>query len=158
MMKAAAALLLLFLAQHVAASDFRNASWLMSSDQVRSAEGGDPLSATETNGSQQLVYKIFLNGQAGLLTYVFDGDRLVSASYRFRRDQDRSIYEIMKKSAVDQFGSPSVQKDTMVGWRLPRTEVALTSLPDTSCYLVYWEKNYFAKINGLASSENRTQQ
>lgn len=127
----------------------------MSMEQVRSAERGQPLSATDRNDSQQLVYKIFQEGKAGLLTYFFENNRLVSASYSFRNDRERSLYETVRKTLAGQFGPPSVRTDSMVGWRLVRTEIALTFLPDKTCYLVYWEKDYFAKINGLASTESR---
>jgi hypothetical protein len=154
--KAAAGLLLFLLAQNLAASDLRGASWLMSREQVRSVERGAPLSATDKNGSQQLVYKIFQDGKAGLLTYFFENNRLVSASYSFRNDQERALYETVRRTLAGQFGPPSLDSDSMVGWRLARTEIALTSLPDQTCYLVYWEKDYFAKINGLASKENQS--
>jgi hypothetical protein len=48
-----------------------------------------------------------------------------------------------------------MEKGDMLAWRLPRTEIALTWLPDRSCYVVYWQKEYFARINGLTSTESR---
>jgi hypothetical protein len=61
----------------------------------------------------------------------------------------------MRRKISALHGAPSIQKESMLAWRLPRTEIALTWLPDKSCYIVYWEKEYFARINGLASSEGR---
>jgi hypothetical protein len=142
----------------LAALDFRSASWLMNSEQVQSVEGGTPLSAVAKNGAETLVYRIYLGGKPGTLTYFFDTNMLVSGSYTFSGDKDLSIYASMKRNLVAQFGPPTVQTGSMAAWRLPRTEIALTSLPDRSCYIVYWEKNYFIKVNGLASVEGRSPQ
>lgn len=142
----------------LAALDFRSASWLMSSEQVQAAEGGTPLSAVAKNGAETLVYRIYLGGKPGTLTYFLDANSLVAGSYTFGRDGDLSLYASMKKNLVAQFGPPAVQTGSMAAWRLPRTEVALASLPDKSCYVVYWEKDYFLKVNGLAVAESRSAQ
>jgi hypothetical protein len=155
---ALAFVLSLIVVPRLAAVDFRGASWLMSSEQVQAVEGGTPLSAVAKNGAETLVYRIYLGGKPGTLTYFFDANRLVSGSYTFGGDKDRSLYASLEKNLVAQLGPPAVQTGSMAAWRLPRTEVALTSLTDKSCYVVYWEKNYFVKVNGLASAEGRSAQ
>lgn len=35
----------------------------------------------------------------------------------------------------------------LVGWRLERSEIALTLLTKNTCYVAFWEKAYFARMN-----------
>jgi hypothetical protein len=43
-----------------------------------------------------------------------------------------------------------------VGWRLERTEVALTYLPNKTCYVAFWEKTYFARMNNLGPAGDKS--
>jgi hypothetical protein len=149
------AALVLLATQALAAADFRSTSWLMTRDQVTAAEGGPAIPMGDQGGRQQLLFKTYVDGKSCSITYYFENDALVSASYSFRADTNREAYEVMKKRITGGYGAPSMEKDAMLAWRLPRTEIALTWLPDTSSYVVYWQKEYFARINGLAAGEGR---
>ena len=153
MRNALIAALVLLAAQALAAADFRSTSWLMTRDQVTAAEGDPGIPMSDQSGRQQILFKTYVDGRSCSITYYFENDALVSASYSFRADINREAYESMRKRITGGYGAPSVEKDTMLAWRLPRTEIALAWLPDKSCYVVYWEKDYFARINGLASGE-----
>jgi hypothetical protein len=119
----------------------------MSREQILSAEGGKPSAETEGNGQQELVFKTQANGHVGLITYVLEGSKLISASYNFRNDADKTVYALVKKELIAQYGNPTFEKGMLVGWRLARTEIALTLLAENACYAVFWEKGYFARIN-----------
>ena len=155
MTKVVIAALIFLVAQALSAVDFRSTSWLMTRDQVTASEKGAGTSVSDPSGRQQISFKTTVDGKSCFLTYYFENDSLVSASYSFRADGEREVYEAMRRKISALHGAPSVQKESMLAWRLPRTEIALTWLPDKSCYIVYWEKEYFARINGLASSEGR---
>jgi hypothetical protein len=130
------------------ASDFRNTSWLMSRDQIVSAEGGRASAETDTHGQKELTFKTQVDGHAGLITYVLEDNRLMTASYTFRNDSDQAVYTYMKKWLIAKYGNPSFEKGMLVGWRLERSEIALTLLAERTCYVAFWEKDYFARING----------
>jgi hypothetical protein len=153
--KALFSLLVLVAAQSLAAADFRGTSWLMSRDEVAASEGTPGIPVADENGRQQVLFKTSVDGKSCSITYSFENDALVSASYSFRADLNREAYESMKKRITGGYGAPAMEKGDMLAWRLPRTEIALTWLPDKSCYVVYWQKEYFARINGLTSTESR---
>ncbi len=62
------------------------------------------------------------------------------------------LFNQFNQELLKQYGKPSFQTEKLVVWRLAKTEIALTHLPDNTCYVAYWEKAYFAKINQLAKS------
>jgi len=133
-------------------ADFRKASWLMTRDQVIASEDARVDSEREFAGQQQLVFRAQLNGHSGSVTYLLEDNQLRAASYNFRNDDDRQMYSYMKSFLTGAYGKPAIQKDQMVGWRLDRTEIALTYLPSKACYVAFWEKEYFARINNLDPS------
>jgi hypothetical protein len=140
----------LFLSAYASfAADFRRTSWLMSRDQIVAAEGGGVDSETEHAGQQQLVFKALVNGHSGSITYLLEHNQLRAASYNFRNDENRQVYSYMKDFLTSRYGQPTLKKDDMVGWRLERTEIALTYFPNKSCYVAFWEKAYFARMNNL---------
>jgi hypothetical protein len=134
------------------AADFRRASWLMTRDQVVASEDANVDSEMRFAGQVQLVFRTQMSGHSGAITYLLENNQLRSASYSFRGDEKRQVYAYMKDLLTGKYGTPSVVKGDMVGWRLERTEIALTYLPNKSCYAAFWEKAYFARINNLASS------
>jgi hypothetical protein len=131
------------------AADFRKASWLMTQDQVIASEDANIDSEMEFAGQLQLVFHTQVIGHSGAITYLLENNKLRSATCSFRNDEKRQVYAYMKDQLTGKYGDPSVQKGDMVGWRLERTEIALTYLPNKSCYVAFWEKAYFARINNL---------
>jgi hypothetical protein len=93
-----------------------------------------------------------VNGFPATITYLLENDKLLSASYTFKRDPDRKAFDFMKLDLTSRNGKPAFEKENLVGWRLERTEIALAHLPDGSSYAAYWEKAYFARINNLAGT------
>lgn len=151
------ALLLSATAASAFALEFRNTSWMMSRQQVIDSEGGRVVSELDLEGQQQIVFKSLVNGFAATITYTLENDELLSASYTFARDSDRQAWDMMKQDLTGKNGPPSFEKENLIGWRLPRTEIALAHLKDGTTYVAYWEKSYFARINGQAgprSSKN----
>jgi hypothetical protein len=143
---------LLLAASSLFAADFRKTSWLMTREQVVASEDGNLDSEMEFAGQQQLVFRTAISGHSGAITYLLENNQLRSASYNFRNDDSRQVYGYMKDLLTGKYGKPSVQKGDMVGWRLERTEIALTYLPNKSCYVAFWEKAYFARINNLTTA------
>jgi len=119
----------------------------MSRQQIISAEGGRATTEADANGQQELTFKTQINGHFGFITYVLEDDKLMTASYSFRDDSDEAVYAYLKKMLIAQYGSPTFQKGMLVGWRLERSEIALTLLAEKTCYVAFWEKTYFARIN-----------
>ena len=121
----------------------------MTREQIVATEDGNLDSEMEFGGQQQLIFRARVSGRSGAVTYLLENNQLRAASYNFRNDENRQVYAYMKELLTRSYGNPSVQKGEMVGWRLERTEIALTYLPDKACYVAFWEKAYFAKINNL---------
>ncbi|MCX5841389.1 MAG: hypothetical protein NTY16_08060 [Deltaproteobacteria bacterium] len=132
--------------------EFRNTSWQMNRDQVVASEQGCIVSEINVSGQQQIVYKAYVNGYAGNITYVLENDKLLSASYRFKNDHHMEIYNYMNAELLDRYGKPSMQTGKLVVWRLENTEIALAHLPDNTCYVAYWEKNYFAQMSQITKA------
>jgi hypothetical protein len=132
------------------ALEFRNTSWLMSKEEVIASEGGRVISELNLLGQQQVVFRALVHGFPATITYILENDKLLSASYTFKKDTDLEAYDAMKQELTTQNGSPSFEKEYLVGWRLLKTEIALAHLRDGSSYVAYWEKSYFARINNLA--------
>ncbi|HET6451440.1 MAG TPA: hypothetical protein VFI08_09015 [Spirochaetia bacterium] len=145
-----AAALLVSLAATAGAQEFRKTSWLMNREQVIASEGASLVSETDLKGNQQqVVFQSYLGGFPVMITYLLENDALLSASYTFRRDADRSAWAAMKQDLVTKNGPPSFEQENLLGWRLPKTEIALAHLKDGTTYVAYWEKSYFARINNL---------
>jgi hypothetical protein len=62
----------------------------------------------------------------------------------------------MKGDLTKRNGMPSFERKELVGWRLEKTEIALTHLSDGTTYVAYWEKSYFARMNNLGTSSSPT--
>jgi hypothetical protein len=137
------------------AADFRKTTWLMSREQIIAAEGGNVDSETDFAGQHELVFRALVNGHSGAATYLLENNQLRAASYNFRNDEDRQVYGYMKDFLTGKYGKPSLQKDEMVGWRLERTEIALAYLPNRTCYVAFWEKTYFARMNNLGPAGDK---
>jgi hypothetical protein len=142
----------LFIAGTCFAQGFRNATWLMTKEEVVKSEPGLFVSELNLRGQQQLVFRALVNGASATITYILENDRLISASYTFRRDLDRSAFDAMKQDLVGRHGSPSFEKEYLLGWRLAGSEVALAHLGDGTTQASYWEKSYFARINNLVEA------
>jgi hypothetical protein len=121
----------------------------MTREQIIASEDANVDSEMEFAGQQQLVFRAQVNGHSGSITYLLENSQLRAASYSFRNDENRQVYAYMKDLLTGKYGKPALQKNDMVGWRLERTEIALTYLPNKSCYVAFWEKAYFARINNL---------
>ena len=128
----------------------------MTKEQIVAAEDGNVDSETEFAGQQQLVFRARVNGHSGSITYLLENNQLRAASYNFRNDENRQVYLYMKDLLTSTYGQPTLQKDEMVGWRLERTEIALTYFPNKSCYVAYWEKAYFARMNNLSPTGDKS--
>jgi hypothetical protein len=148
--RAVLAAALVLVAYSVSAADFRKTSWLMTREQIIAAEEANVDSEVEFAGQQQLVFRAQVNGHSGSITYLLENNQLRAASYSFRNDENRQVYAYMKDFLTGKYGKPAIQKDEMVGWRLEKTEIALTYLSNRSCYVAFWEKAYFARINKLS--------
>jgi hypothetical protein len=150
--KAFIALAFLFLSYSTFALEFRKTSWLMTREEVIASETGRVVSELSLPGQQQIVYRTLVNGFPATITYLLENDKLLSASYTFKKDSDRTAFDGMKRDLVRQYGKPVFEKENLVGWRPEKTEIALAHLPDGTTYAAYWEKTYFARINNLAGS------
>jgi hypothetical protein len=137
------------------AADFRRTSWLMTREQIIAAEDARVDSEMQFAGQQELVFRAQVNGHSGSITYLLEDNQLRAASYNFRNDENRQVYGFMRDLLTGKYGKPAIQKDEMVGWRLERTEIALTYLPNKSCYVAFWEKAYFARINNLSPAGDK---
>ena len=148
--RACAAALLVSLASSASAQEFRKTSWLMSKNQVIASEGARLVSEQDLKGNQEeIVFQSYLAGFPVTITYLLENDALLSASYTFHRDVDRAAWDAMKQDLRSRNGPPAFEQEDLVGWRLPKTEVALAHLKDATTYVAYWEKSYFARINNL---------
>ena len=152
MKKASIVAVLLLLSYSTFALEFRKTSWLMSKEEVIASESGRVVSELSLPGQQQIVFQTLVNGFPATITYLLENDKLLSASYTFKRDIDRAAFDAMKQDLIGTNGKPSFERDDLVGWRLERTEIALAHLKDGTSYAAYWEKTYFARINNLAGS------
>ena len=139
----------LFLACNAFALEFRNTSWLMSKEEVIASETGRIVSELSLPGQQQVVFRALVNGFPATITYLLENDKLLSASYTFKRDLERVAFDAMKRELTGANGKPTFEKPDLLGWRLQRTEIALAHLPDGTSYAAYWEKTYFARLNNL---------
>jgi hypothetical protein len=140
---------LLFLAESSFALEFRNTTWLMTKDEVVKSENGLFVSELSLPGQQQIVFRALVSGLPATITYILEHDKLISASLSFRRDVDHAAFNAMKQELVGRNGVPSFEKESLVGWRLERSEIALAHLRDGTTHVSYWEKSYFARINNL---------
>jgi hypothetical protein len=150
---AIAAVFILFLAYGSFASDFRKTSWLMSKEQVLASEDGTLVTERNIAGQQEVIYRARFEGYEGSVTYVLENDKLLAASYNYQKDDTRQVYGHMKESLTRQFGKPALQTDSLAVWRSERTEIALAYRAEKTCYVAFWEKGYFARINKLTTAE-----
>jgi hypothetical protein len=151
--RAIAAIVFVFLAYGSFASDFRKTSWLMSKNQVLASEDGTLVTERNIAGQQEVIYRAQFEGYLGSVTYMLENDRLLAATYNYQRDDTRQVYSHMKESLTREFGKPSLQTDSLAVWRSERTEIALTFRAEKTCYVAFWEKGYFARINKLTTAQ-----
>jgi hypothetical protein len=150
--KAFAALLFLCLAYGSFALEFRKTSWMMTEAEVIASESTRVVSEQTVANQRQVVFQSVVNGYSATITYLLEDNKLLSASYTFKRDASRTAYNAMKKDLTAANGIASFQKDDLLGWRLPKTEIALTHLSDGTTYAAFWEKAYFGRINNLTAA------
>ena len=134
------------------ALEFRNTAWLMSKEEVVKSESGLFVSEVNLPGRQQIVFQALVNGHTATITYMLENDKLISASYTFRRDIDRAAFDAMKHDLSDRNGVAAFEKENLLGWRLEKSEIALAHLRDNTTQVSYWEKSYFARINKLTET------
>jgi hypothetical protein len=151
--KAIPAIFLVLLASSAFPSDFRKTSWLMSKEQVQASEDGTLITERNVAGQQEVIYRAQFEGYEGSVTYVLEDDKLLAATYNYPKDDTRQVYSHMKESLTRQFGAPSLQTDNLAVWRSERTEVALAYRTEKACYVAFWEKAYFARINNLTTAQ-----
>lgn len=128
--------------------EFRGTTWLMTRDQVVASESGPIVAECAVQDQREIEYRSQLYGQSAVITYNLESDKLLSASYAFRKDLDHSAYDALRRDITSRSGPPAFEKDNLVVWRLERTEVALTHRSDGTTFVAFWEKSYFARING----------
>ncbi len=133
------------------ALEFRNTSWLMSKEQVIASEKERVVSELNLSGQQQIVFRTIVYGFSATLTYLLENDKLLCASYNFRKDPTGKIFSRLSQELTTQYGEPVFEREDLAGWRLEKTEIALAHLPDGTCYAAYWEKTYFARLNSAAA-------
>jgi hypothetical protein len=136
------------------ALEFRNTSWLMTGVDVIASETSRAVSEASYSNQRQIVFRSVVNGYTATITYLLEDDKLLSASYTFTKDLSSRAFEAMKKDLLVKNGVPSVQTDTLLAWRLAKTEIALTHLTDGTTQAGYWEKSYFARINNLDTPQS----
>lgn len=147
------AALLVVIATSASAQEFRKTSWHMSRGQVIASEAANLVSDQDLKGNQeQVTFQSYVAGFPVTITYLLENDALLSASYTFRRDLDRAAWDAMKQDLQSRNGPPAFEQDNLAGWRLANTEIALAHLRDGTTYVAYWEKAYFARMNGLHAS------
>jgi len=151
--RAITATFLVFLACSAFASDFRKTSWLMSKEQVQASEDGTLVTERNVAGQQEVIYRARFEGYEGSVIYVLENDKLLAATYSYQKDDTRQVYSHIKESLTRQFGAPSLQTDSLAVWRSERTEVALAYRAEKACYVAFWEKAYFARINNLTAAQ-----
>ena len=125
----------------------------MSREQVQASEDGTLVTERNIAGQQEMIYRVRLDGYEGSVTYLLENDKLLAASYNYQKDDTRQVFGHMKESLTRQFGRPSVQTDSLAVWRSERTEVALAYRAEKTCYLAFWEKGYFARLNKLTPAQ-----
>ncbi len=152
MRKAFVILAFLSIAGSSFALEFRNTTWLMTKEEVVKSEPGLFVSELNLKGQQQIVFQALVNGFPATITYILENDQLISASYTFRKDLDRAAFDAMKQDLVGRDGSPTFEKENLLGWRLEGSEIALAHLRDSTTQVSYWEKSYFARINKLTET------
>ena len=153
MRRAIPVLIFVFLACSAFASDFRKTTWLMSREQVQASEDGTLVTERNLAGQQEMIYRVRFDGYEGSVTYLLENDKLMAASYNYPKDDTRQVFSHMKESLTRQFGKPSVQTDSLAVWRSERTEIALAYRAEKTCYLAFWEKGYFARLNRLTAAQ-----
>ena len=134
------------------AAEFRNTTWMMSEQQVSDSEDTRMVSGLTLGTTRQLVFETRVAGFPATITYTLEDGKLLCASLSFRDDTDGAAFSAMKKDLMGKNGTPAFQKADLIAWRLQRTEIALSRLPDGTTYVAYWEKSYFARINNLPSA------
>lgn len=92
-------------------TNFRQTTWGMSRDEVKSIESGTPISDNEN----VLLYEQDYLGIPAQMGYVFKDDKLVKAAYLLRENHDNpdeyiATYEKMKSSLINEFGPPSLDE------------------------------------------------
>jgi hypothetical protein len=125
----------------------------MTKEQVLASEDGSMVTERNTAGQQEVVYRARFEGYEGYVTYILENDKLLAASYDYEKDESRRVYSHMKEILTREFGKPALQTDRLVVWRSERTEIALAYRAEKTCYVAFWEKNYFARINRLTAIE-----
>jgi hypothetical protein len=140
--------LLILACGSASALEFRQSSWMMSRAEVIASEQGRPVSVRDLPGQEEIVFQTSVAGIPVTITYILENDRLLSASYMFRRDPGRKAFEYMLRDLTSQKGSPAFSRADLVGWRLEKTEIALAHLADGASYAAFWEKDYFRRMNG----------
>jgi hypothetical protein len=147
------ALALLCLAYSAFALEFRKTSWLMTKAEVIASENSRVVSEQSFSNQRQVVFQALIYGYTAIITYLLEDDKLVSASYTFKKDMNSLAFEAMKKELLGKNGAASFQKGSLLGWRLANTEIALTHLADGTTQAGYWEKAYFARMNNLTATD-----
>jgi hypothetical protein len=140
-------LVLLFSVPRAAAADFRGISWLMTEDQVASVEGTNAVSEKDLPGQREVIYKGWVAGNWATITYLFENNALLSATYTIAADKDRAAYAAVKKEIARVSGAAALDKTDLAAWRLNRSEIALAHLADGTTYAALWEKSYFARLH-----------
>jgi len=92
--------------------DFRNISWGMTKEEVKTTESGPP----NSEGKDYITYRDSVMGLDAIVGYHFYNDSLVEAGYAFR-DKYQSVdlyikqYRNMKGALDDTYGQAPIDKD-----------------------------------------------
>lgn len=123
--------------------DFRQARWGMSQDEVKSTEKSSPTDERP----EVITYREDYDGIPALIGYVFEGGKLVSGGYVFMERHEEPgdyirDYESLKKSLVEEYGKPIVDRVDWKEGEVPEEDPAMFG--EAVCsgrlrYLSLWE-------------------
>ena len=112
-------ILTLITACSLSSSDFRKATWGMSSEQILSLEG-KPLK----KWSGQLLYEVDFEGYPSTCWFLFDNDELISGGYSFDyKDENKSkeLFTYLDNILESKYGPGKSEKDPLGGNQIVRT-------------------------------------
>ncbi len=146
------AAVLVCVATSAAAQDFRTVTWGMSPAEVGAAE--KDLKLSEMKGTSRSLLKAPVNvmDHAGVLTYVFEADKLVSAQYTFDDEADMRTYNEIAGVLAGKYGAPLDVGESHALWVTDRTIIRL-SFGSSLCRVDYADKAWVADMREKQKAE-----
>ncbi|MFD1167191.1 hypothetical protein ACFQ2C_16430 [Sphingobacterium daejeonense] len=120
-------------------SQFRNVTWGMSIERVKQLENH----VIEKNWPNELKYKIPTDDMNCILTYNFNNNKLVEASYYFtpleiynNRNTEKYVWSRTTKALTEKYGNPiKVDENKQMIWDLPQFTIRALNLENTDSYV-----------------------